>query len=65
MRAALLLSLLCLICGVAATFGIQAIWIRGQPVVGLTGLGIGLLSAAISPLIVLGWRMIKKGPRKQ
>jgi hypothetical protein len=56
MRAALLLSLMSLICGVAALFGIPAIWVGGRPIAGIAGLLTALLFAAVPPLVVLGWR---------
>lgn len=59
MRAALLLSLLCLICVVAAAFGRQAVWIDGKPVVGFSGFVIGLLIAPVPPLLVVVWRKFK------
>ncbi len=59
MRAALLLSLLCVICGVAAAFGVPAVWIRQQPVIGVSGFAVGLLFAAIPPSVVVVWRNLR------
>ena len=58
MRAAVLLSSLFLICGVAAFFGVPAVHIDGQPVLGVGGFLIALVSAAIPPIVVFGWRKI-------
>jgi hypothetical protein len=56
MRAAVLLSCLILICGVAALFGVPAVWVGGRPIVGIAGLVTALLTAAVPPVVVLGWR---------
>jgi hypothetical protein len=58
MRAAVLLSVLIGICALAAGFGIPAVYVAGQPVLGLKGLAIGLFGAAIPPAAVLAWRSI-------
>jgi hypothetical protein len=58
MRAAILLSVLFLICGVAAFFGVPAVHIDGQPVLGVRGFATALIAAAIPPLVVFGWRKI-------
>jgi hypothetical protein len=60
MRAAFLLSGLYLICGVAAFFGVPAIQVHGQTLVGLSGLVVSLAMAAMPPIIVLGWREFRK-----
>jgi|1185.fasta_scaffold742026_1 hypothetical protein len=56
MRAALLLSVMSVICGLAALFGIPAIYVNAKPLFGIVGLGTSILFAAIPPLVVLGWR---------
>jgi len=56
MRAAVLLSGFLLICGVAAFFGIPAVGVDGQPIVGVRGFVIALVAAAVPPVVVLGWR---------
>jgi hypothetical protein len=56
MRAALLLSVICVICGLAALFGIPAIYVNAKPLFGVAGLATALLFATIPPLVVLGWR---------
>jgi 4-amino-4-deoxy-L-arabinose transferase-like glycosyltransferase len=56
MRAALLLSVMFVICGLAALFGIPAIYVHAKPLFGAAGLATSLLMAAIPPLVVLGWR---------
>jgi len=56
MRAAVLLSGLFLICGVAALFGILAVQVEGEPVAGAKGFVIALVAALVPPLVVLGWR---------
>lgn len=60
MRAALLLSVMFMICGVAALFGIPAIGFNDKPVLGVAGLATALVYAAVPPLLVLGWRKIKR-----
>ena len=59
MRAAVLLSVLIGICAVAAGFGLPAIYVAGQPVLGFTGFAIGFVGAALPPIAVLVWRNIK------
>ena len=56
MRAALLLSVMSIICGVAAFFGKPAIYVNYKPVLGVAGLATSLLFAAVPTLAVLGWR---------
>ena len=56
MRAALLLSVMCIICGLAAAFGVPAVYVSEKPVFGIAGLATSLIFAAIPPLVVLGWR---------
>ncbi len=56
MRAALLLSAMCVICGLAALFGIPAVYVNSKPLFGVVGLATSLLFAAIPPLVVVGWR---------
>jgi hypothetical protein len=60
MRAAVLLSGLCLICGVAALFGVPAVWVGGRPIAGIAGFLIALLVAAVPPVVVLGWRKMSR-----
>ena len=59
MRAALLLSLVATICGLAALFGVPAIYVGGEPVFGFEGFVTSLVFSAIPPLGVLGWRRLK------
>jgi len=63
MRAAILLSIMITICGLAALFGVPAVHVWGRPVVGVLGLATSLAMAAIPPLVVLAWRRFagKKG----
>jgi hypothetical protein len=56
MRAALLLSVMSIICGLAALFGMPAVYFNAKPVVGVAGLATSVVFAAIPPLVVLGWR---------
>jgi hypothetical protein len=56
MRAALLLSLMAVICGIAAAFGIPAIYVNARPIFGIAGLAASLVLAAIPPMVVLGRR---------
>jgi 4-amino-4-deoxy-L-arabinose transferase-like glycosyltransferase len=56
MRAALLLSVMCVICGLAALFGIPAVYVAAKPLFGVVGLAASLVFAVIPPLVVLGWR---------
>ena len=60
MRAAVLLSVLILICGVAALLGIPAVWVDRQPITGIAGFLTALLGAAIPPVVVLGWRKLTR-----
>ena len=59
MRAAALLSALFIICGIAALFGVPAIYVNHKPVLGVLGLATSLVFAAVPPLMVLGWRKVK------
>lgn len=59
MRAALLFSVLCLIGGLAALFGVPAVYFGGKPVFGVLGLATALAFAAVPPLGVLGWRRLR------
>jgi len=59
MRAALLLSVMCGICGIAALFGIPAVYVHYKPVLGILGFLTALVFASVPPLAVLGWRKIK------
>jgi hypothetical protein len=56
MRAALLLSVMFFIFGLAALFGVPAIHVLGKPVLGVLGFALSLLLSAVPPLMVLGWR---------
>jgi hypothetical protein len=56
MRAALLLSIMCVICGLAALFGIPAVYVTSKPVLGVAGFATSIVYAAILPIVVLGWR---------
>jgi hypothetical protein len=59
MRAAWLLSLMILICGVLAAVGYPAVHFAGQPVFGVRGLLLAIFGAALPPLVVSGikkWR---------
>jgi hypothetical protein len=56
MRVAVLLSSLFLICGIAAFFGVPAVGFSGQPIVGVRGLVVALVAAAVPLAVVLGWR---------
>ena len=58
MRAALLLSALIIICGVAALCGVPSVYLRGLPIFGIAGFATALLSAAIPPIAVFGWRKL-------
>lgn len=58
MRAAVLLSGLFLICGVAALFGVPAVHVDGQVMLGVRGLLAALVAAAVPPIVVLGWRKL-------
>jgi hypothetical protein len=58
MRAAALLSLMAIICGIAAAFGYPAAWINGAPVLGLRGLAVSIPIAAAFPLAVYAWRKL-------
>jgi hypothetical protein len=44
------------ICGLAALFGIPAIYVAAKPVFGVAGFATSLVFAAIPPLLVFGWR---------
>jgi hypothetical protein len=56
MRAAVLLSGLILVCGVAALFGVPAVFAGSHVVVGIRGLVVALAGAAVPPVVVFGWR---------
>ena len=58
-RVAVLLSVLFLICAIAAFFGVPAVQVGGEPVVGLRGLVVGLVAAAAPLVVVLGWRKMQ------
>jgi len=60
MRAALLLSVLFVIGGLAALFGIPAIYAGGKAVLGVLGFATSLLYAAVPPVVVLAWRKWKR-----
>ena len=60
MRAALLFSLMWIILGLAALFGVPAISVGGKILVGVAGLATALAVGAIPPLVVLGWRKIRE-----
>ena len=60
MRAAVLLSILCLICGLAALFGVHAVYVGGQAMVGLKGLVVAMAGAVVPPALVLGWRKLSR-----
>ena len=59
MRTAVLLSAAFIICGIAALFGVTAIYVNYKPVLGILGFATLLVFAAVPPLIVLGWRKMK------
>ena len=59
MRAAVLLSALFLICGAAAFVGVPSVYVGGQPVTGLAGLVVALITAALPPVFVFGWRKLR------
>jgi len=63
MRAAVLLSVFFIIGGIAALFGVPAIYVNYKPVLGVLGLATSLVFAAVPPLIVLGWRKMKSKSR--
>ena len=56
MRAALLLSVLALVCGVAALFGYPTVSLNSTPAVGLPALLMSMALAAVFPATVLAWR---------
>jgi hypothetical protein len=57
LRAAILLSLFFVICGVAAALGFPTVTVDSEAVTGARGLAIGLTLAVLPPLIV---RMVKR-----
>jgi hypothetical protein len=59
MRAALLLSVLCIVCGLAALVGVPAVYVGGKPVLGVLGFAASLVGAAVPPVWVLSWRKLK------
>lgn len=60
MRAACLLSVACIICGVAAALGYPAVYVAGRAVFGLSGFVIALVYASLPPLVVLGVRRLRQ-----
>ena len=65
MRVAVLLSVLALICGVAAAFGYPAVTINGTPIVGFRGLAISIPVAAAFPSAVYLWhKLFVSSPRR-
>jgi hypothetical protein len=58
MRAAVLLSGLFIICGMAALFGVPAVYVSGRPILGVLGFVTALTSAVVPPLVILGWRKV-------
>jgi hypothetical protein len=56
MLAAVLLSSMCVICGLAALFGVPAVYVSSKPVVGVAGFATSIVFAAIPPAVVLAWR---------
>ena len=58
MRAAILLSVLVVICGVAALLGYPTVGVNGNPVVGLPALLISVVLAAVFPGAVFVWRKL-------
>ena len=60
MRAAVLLSVAFIIGGLAAFFGVPAIYWNYKPIFGALGFAAALLFAAAPPLVVLGWRKLKR-----
>ncbi len=59
MRAAWLLSLMIVICGVAAALGLPAVYVAGRPIFGFSGLLIALVGAALPPLVVIGFKKLR------
>jgi hypothetical protein len=47
---------MCVVCGIAALFGIPAVYVSAKPLFGVVGLVTSLGFAAIPPLVVVGWR---------
>ena len=60
MRVALLFSALFTICGVAAALGYPAVYIAGEPVVGIKGLAFAAAIAVLCPAGVLIWRGVTR-----
>jgi len=60
MRAAVLLSGLFLICGVAVLLAIPAVLVGGRPIEGIAGFLTALLFAAVPLVVVLGWRLVRR-----
>jgi hypothetical protein len=56
MRIAVLLGVLFAIGGIAAGFGYPAVYIAGQPILGVKGLALGLVLAIVPVVSVLVWR---------
>jgi hypothetical protein len=60
MRAAILLSTLFMIGGIAALFGVPGVHVGNQFVVGVKGLLAAMMMAAVPPVLVLVWRKLQK-----
>lgn len=60
MRAAYLLSLMCVICGVGAVMGYSVVYLAGRPITGVSGLLLSLVYACLPPLVVLGVRRFRR-----
>ena len=56
------MSVAFIICGIAALFGIPAIYVNYKPVFGALGFATSLVFATVPPLVVLGWRKMKRKP---
>jgi NADH:ubiquinone oxidoreductase subunit 3 (subunit A) len=59
MRAAYLLSVMFIVDGIAALFG-YPIYVAYRPVTGLSGFLAALAMAAVPPLVVLGFRRLRR-----
>jgi len=60
MRAAWLLSVLFIICGILAWLGYPAVYVGGEPVTGSKGLFLALIAAFFPPLVVLAIRKFRR-----
>ena len=60
MRAAYLLSVMFIIGGIAALFGYNGVYVANRPVTGLSGFLSALAMAAVPPLVVLGFRRMRR-----